>query len=152
MFKNLYPYLFSLGCAFAPAFANAQHSPGQNYSLLFQNGTFTPAANANALKTTQALAPSETANGFYFRLVQFWQIPTEHQKAEIKRQGIQLHQYMPHNAYLASLPVNLGQEIIAQLGIRAVVALEPAHKLSQALLTHDYPAWALREIEQGLGR
>ncbi|RYD90496.1 MAG: peptidase S8, partial [Sphingobacteriales bacterium] len=80
---------------------------------------------------------------YYFRVIQFWQIPTEEEKRRIKSAGILLHQYLPNNAYMASVPVALGSQAFSGLGIRSVFPLSKTQKMSAALASRDYPAWAV---------
>ncbi len=143
MKKCLYTLLVGLGCTMLPLAVSAQNNTGKQYQLLFQSGAVTPEANTNGVRKLPVPASSEIVDGTYFRIVQFWQIPTGQQKQQVKKLGVQLQHYLPHNAYFAALPVNVDAEALASAGVRAVVKLEASKKLSAALNNHDYPAWAV---------
>ena len=74
-------------------------------------------------------------NNQYFVVLQFDALPTIAVQQNLKNAGIRLHDYLPGNAYFASVDTAFNFKTARQFGIAAVNALPPFYKIDAALLT-----------------
>lgn len=84
-----------------------------------------------------------SVNGSYFRIVQFYNIPSKAEQNAMKQNGIVLFDYLPKNAFLASIPEGISENYLNTLGIRSLSKVQPAMKLTKQLSTEGIPEWAL---------
>ncbi|GAA4393085.1 S8 family serine peptidase [Hymenobacter koreensis] len=142
--KQLYFLAFLLLGALAGPAAHAQTRPVPQLRLA--SGTVTPAANFATWSMQAAARPAarEVWANRYYRLLQFDALPTESQKAELARLGVQLLQYLPDNAWVSTLPVGLNPRTLRGFGIRSVLPVEPRWKLAGEMAEGVTPAHALR--------
>src|SRR5437762_9199445 len=112
-------FLFSL---------NAFSQKDSAYSLLLKNGAFTPQKNISASFIDQFNRRAQRIEGQTFVILQFETIPTESERQKLLQAGIELLDYIPNNAYTASIRTSLNENILLQLKARAVVELMPQQK------------------------
>lgn len=134
------PALAGLAQPIAPA--------AEPFALRLAVGDVVPAANADAWLTAAPAVPADAWQGRVFRLLQFTHLPTEAQKATLRRAGVQLFDYLPLNAYTASLPAGLAHSQLAGLGLRSVEAMPGRWKLAGPLAQGTVPAHARRAASQ----
>lgn len=80
--------------------------------------------------------------GSSYVTLQFYDIPTPAERAQLEALGIELLGYIPNYAFLAKVP----QEVnLNRISARAVFVIKPEHKLSEALMNENFPAYALAE-------
>ncbi|WP_426294299.1 S8 family serine peptidase [Dyadobacter endophyticus] len=122
----------------------AQHN--RAYNLYLKSGTIVP------LPTLElpALQPGGTfrlagSDEIKFVIIQFFNIPDEAAVRQLNSAGITLLDYIPENAYTATVHGQPDRNALQLAGARAVVELEPEQKIHPALLGPDLPAHALRE-------
>lgn len=96
--------------------------------VLLQTHTLTPNEKAS-LTSEQVWDQLAVYDQHYYAVVQFTELPTPSQKTALQQQGVQLHEYLPHNTYYATLPVAAGIETLQQAGISYLFQLQPQHKL-----------------------
>lgn len=101
-------------------------SNGRSVLLQSQNVTPTQAAHVGSEEVLQQLA---SFDGQYYGLVQFATIPGSAERAQLEASGIQLHEYLPHNTYYATLPISTKRQTLQQAGITHLFQLQPQHKL-----------------------
>ncbi len=149
-----HPYLrLALAAALAlPATAALAQpvTPAANrFALRLAVGDVLPPANATEwLRQPAAPAPADAWQGRVFRVLQFAQLPTLAQQQQLRRAGVMLFDYLPANAYTASLPVGLAPARLAGLGLRSIAPLPGRWKLAGALARNEVPEHARR----GAGR
>src|SRR5262245_17716417 len=85
----------------------------QDFRIMFQNGAQVPEANLQKFIADGSPAAAEVFSGYYYRFIQFNSIPSDEQKKIIEQSGIILLQYMPHNAYIAAIPVNFTRSMLS---------------------------------------
>jgi PKD repeat protein len=140
--------LYRLGLAAAlslPVLAAAQPvAPARPYSLRLAVGDVTPPANFAAWQHEPLSATTDAWQGRVFRLLQFERLPSEAQKASLRRLGVVLFDYLPSNAWTASLPATLSHDRLAGLGLRSVSAIPGRWKLAGQLAVGTVPAHARR--------
>ncbi len=116
------------------------HAQQQDYRLYLQSGTSQPEANLTTFISSPD--PSDTYNGFYFRFLQFNQLPGKDQQDAIRRSGLVLMDYIPKNTFMTAIPVGYDKSKLTQLGVRAVIKQEPVHKISRTI-AGGFQDWAV---------
>jgi PKD repeat protein len=113
----------------------------QNDFLLHFSGK--PAQPAENLESFIAQVPQQDdiVNGFYYRIIQFYAVPTQAQKKAIEKSGLVLLDYLPHCAFMTAIPQHFDRQLLKQLNVRSVLKHEPEQKLSISMLG-DLPAFA----------
>lgn len=133
---------FTLILCYALFFANL--SAQQDYQILFSSGTMTPTENVRDFAENAVINSNENYDGYYYRMIQFYDIPTDEQHQEIKQSGIELLEYLPHRAYIAAIPNSLNPQKLVDLNVRAVLELTPNFKIAASLQQPYFEDWALR--------
>lgn len=124
---------------FITSFAFAQ----EKYTLILNTGKHIPAENLEDFMREPGIQNGEIINGKYYRMVQFFEIPTEEDHQRIADLGIELLEYYPRLTYLTAIPANLATSQLQDLNIRAVFPLDKTLKMEAKLLTQDLPEWAV---------
>ena len=119
-------------------------SAQQDYQILFSNETITPIENIRDFANNAVINVNENYDGYYYRIIQFFDIPTNGQHQEIKQNGIELLEYLPHRAYIAAIPNNLNPQKLMDLNVRAVLEISPSFKIAANLQQQYFEDWALR--------
>ena len=122
-------------------------SAQQDYQILFSNdiiGTITPAENIRDFAENAVINANENYDGYYYRMIQFYDIPTDAQHEELQQNGIELLEYLPHRAYLAAIPNSLDPQKLIDLNVRAVLEITPNFKIAAELQQQPFSDWALR--------
>lgn len=123
------------------SFANAQNRPA-NYTLTLKSGNYAPEPNIDAVKLQPSLN-LPLYNGKYFALIQFNAIPDAGMRQQIKAAGIELVDYIPHYAFLVTMPVAINPAILPSLNVRYIGALSEIQKLDPELLSSVLTAHAV---------
>lgn len=113
----------------------------QTKPLKLKSGTIIPVANVELFAND--VEPTDVFNGYYYRYLQFRNIPTTLQQHSIKQSGIQLLQYLPENAFMAAIPKGYDRKLLSGLGVAAVIKLNDVQKTSNKLLG-DLPSYAVK--------
>jgi hypothetical protein len=112
--------------------------------LQLRSGSFTPSKNITADKVSDFNRKGKPVNGTKFIIIQFESIPTDAQRIQLKQAGIELLEYIPNNAYTASVKGNLSASFLTQLNARAVVDLAPEQKMQPELANGSIPSYAIK--------
>ena len=91
----------------------------------------------------EKVAAGELANGNYYRVIQFENIPSTSQKEELNNKGIELLNYIPKNSYYARINANVDLDLLKNYAVTAVVKIQESFKLSESLSNKKYEDWAL---------
>ncbi len=112
------------------------------FTLQLQGGSFIPSKNitADALNAVQQRA----VGGRSFLVLQFEQIPTETERRQLATAGIELLDYIPHNAYTATVTGSLDVSLLQRVQARALVELTPAQKMQARLSKGNIPSHAVK--------
>ena len=118
--------------AFLPFFsALAQTDP--EYQLFLRNGLIIPEKNISE-KQIQTFNNSVVfRNQKSLVIIQFEEIPGEAEKASLKLEGIELLDYIPNNAFVATIRGTLNSATLVQNKARAVISLSAKDKMSPGL-------------------
>ncbi|MCD4696759.1 MAG: S8 family serine peptidase, partial [Bacteroidales bacterium] len=123
---------------------NAQKNAA-NYDLLLKFGNVNVIENANDY--IQSFNPSvhEKVNGYYYKIVQFYQIPTNDQKQQMQNFGVKFLEYIPNKAFILAIPVSFDLNNFTVYNVRNISDIIPEYKQDPYILDKNYPEWALRE-------
>jgi len=114
------------------------------YSILLKSGAFIPEKNITAERINLFNSNTSRIAGKTFAIIQFDQIPSETDKEQLKQSGIELLDYIPNNAYTATISGSLNSDFLAQVKARAVVSLSAVQKMQPELARGIYPSWAVK--------
>jgi len=93
--------------------------------------------------TEWTYASDELINGKLFRVIQFSELPTEIEKAQLSALGVSLIEYLPKNGFVAEIPTQVVPLSLAQLGVKAVHPMPLQMKIDKRLVERPLPAHAI---------
>ena len=120
--------------------ASAQNRSAQQLHL--KTGVYDCPANLESF-IQNPYQVDELRNGFYYRILQFNDLPTAAEKAEMESAGIVLNTYLPQNAFQARISSDAAITDLDRWGVRSVMVIESAFKMTASLANRDYPEHAL---------
>lgn len=132
-------YRIALIVLLFPVLACAQNA---DYRFHLRSGALAATENLEEFIATSPTA-TETVEGRYFRLVQFFSTPNVAARAQIEATGIRFLAYIPNRAYIMSIPQHWDRTQLRQFNVRGVHRLEAQHKIKQNLRDRPLPTWAL---------
>ena len=101
----------------------------------FANGKFSTKANINNNNFSKESLKVTVYNNEYYVLLQFNELPSLKQRAELKKAGISLGSYMPGNAYYATINGNFDFAKAKGFNVASINAIPAAYKIDQQLKT-----------------
>ena len=137
--------LSALGLALllTPPAAHGQ-AAAPNYRLELRGAPFTPPANIEDF-FSPAAEPTDISGGVYYRMVQFWELPTKERRARLEQSWhTRLLDYLPKNTYVVAFPASFNRQLLMGYNVRSVFQLTPEQRLHPQLRTGTVPAHALR--------
>ena len=129
--------------------------------LRMGSGNLTLQDNATAVEQGRVSLPEATTAKGQVVVLRFDQLPTAKQKAEMRKQGIELHAYISHNMYYATVKGSTAVEAL-QLAcaatrsankpmVKQVAQVDPLWKVSPEVSSGRIPEWA-RGDKAGMAR
>ena len=116
------------------------------YNLYLKSGTIAPRPVLELVrKQPGSMLRVVSGDEVKFVIIQFFGIPEAPAVQQLKNAGITLLDYIPENAYTATVHGAPDRNLLQAAGVRAVLELEPGQKIQPALLGPDLPAHAIRE-------
>ena len=103
----------------------------QDYNLFLHGGTEIPEEGLR-----QGIHLDQMVDGYYYSILQFYDIPTAAVRAQLSDVGIELLVYVPNYAWLARIPAAVNLE---DFPLRAIVPLRPQDKIFPSLQTGSFP-------------
>ncbi|MFN6318767.1 MAG: hypothetical protein ACK4YR_03220, partial [Bacteroidota bacterium] len=73
----------------------------------FQSGDFLPVRNYKDVAANSSILASALHQSKYYVVIQFERIPDQDVRAVLKSQGVELVDYIPSNAYTATIPATV---------------------------------------------
>lgn len=116
-----------------------------DYKILLSSGEITPTENVQDFVQKSTIAAQENYDGYYYQIIQFFEVPTNAQHQQIAQNGIQLLEYLPHRAYIAAIPVTMNPEKLVTLNVRSVLDISLDFKISNNLKQASFPNWAIQK-------
>lgn len=133
---RLIPFILFILCALC----SGAQSPDYTISLI--NGDEKIEANFQDFIRHYDINNQNVVDNQFFKLIQFEAIPDKNDHITLEESGIKLLNYLPENAYFASISSHFNVEKIKGLKIRSIVDVPPHFKLNQHLYQHNIPEWA----------
>ena len=107
----------------------------QDHTLLLKSGTYSIESESNLDWTSD-----ELIDNHFYRIIVFDKIPSVELKAKLAEGGIQLMDYLPRNAFFASISNSVDWTLLENA---IVLPIENKYKLSRLLSIKEYPHWTL---------
>lgn len=119
------------------------------YELDLKNGKILMDDNPSSFLQDFQLQTGDLFQGHYYLVVQFDQIPTQNVREEITALGVELLDYLPRNAYIASIPQGFNLSELVNRGARSFLQPDQRLKLSPEIYSLDIPEHAIigEEVE-----
>ncbi|MFN8398226.1 MAG: S8 family serine peptidase [Bacteroidia bacterium] len=115
----------------------------QGPELKLRNGSITLPDNAAAFAQEFQPHRDQLFAGRYYLVVQFSAIPSQTERLAIEREGVRLIEYLPDNAYIASIPQGYDLQKLVSRGARSFQLPNDRIKFSKDLFQGNYPDWAM---------
>ncbi len=122
--------------------ALAQQS--KDYSILLNAGKFIPAENSKSIGFSDAMFSKSLFANVHYLVIQFNNLPTEQEKKMLLDNGVKLIDYLPNNAYTASVTQNAVKKSMSNFNIRSIFQLTDAQKTMSPFLKGTFPAHAVK--------
>jgi hypothetical protein len=128
-----YRYIIALIGLLTVQLAQAQ------WRVLWNNGTKVYTSNVDEVNL---LFPGERSIGPYVvKVMVFNRVPDQGTRQSLEDAGVIFHNYLPHNAWMASVPRGLNRDLLKQAGVAGIYAMGWHEKASKRMLAADYPEW-----------
>lgn len=125
---------------------NVTAQDNRAYNLYLKSGTIVPLPVLELVrKQPDNMLRVTAGHEVKFVIIQFFGIPQEPAVQQLKSAGITLLDYIPENAYTATVYGEPDRNLLQAAGVRAILEPEPGQKIQPALLGPDLPSHALRE-------
>src|SRR5204863_6754728 len=105
----------------------------ERYRLSLSGGSFIPSRNITSSWIDTINQKIFRPQGKSFVVIQFENIPTESERQQLRREGIELLDYIPNNAYTATVTGFLNITALSRVKTRAVLELTPEQKMQPTL-------------------
>lgn len=116
----------------------------KDYQLLLRGSSVTPVKNISVSDVAGFNNKATRFNGKAFTVIQFEHIPTVQERADLLQSGIELLDYIPNNAYTATIKGSLNVSLLNSLKARSIIELKPEQKMLPSLAANQFPSWAVR--------
>jgi hypothetical protein len=137
---------FLLLCSYAgiAQIVPSQRGNEERYRLSLNSGSFIPSRNITASGIDTVNKKAFRPQGKSFIIIQFENIPAEGEKQQLRQAGIELLDYIPNNAYTATVTGILNITTLNQVRTRAIIELTPEQKMQPSLAAGILPQWAVK--------
>jgi len=116
-----------------------------DYAINLKTATIIPDANVRSfIDSYNSLAENVFQNQFY-KIVQFYDIPSNKTKESLYNAGISLLDYLPNKAYIAVFSSDFDKNSEALRSIRSIIEIKSQYKCSQLLFDGNYPDYAMTD-------
>src|SRR5688572_345754 len=119
-----------------------QAQPDARFELLLKSGKISPESNITAF--TDNFNRQAARAGKSFVIIQFETIPGKEHLQILRNAGIELLEYIPNNAYTATVTGTLDVNILSSAKARSIINPLPEYKMQPALAARSFPPWASR--------
>ncbi len=116
----------------------------QDYNILLHSGKFIPQENISTVTKISPVFQQSLFNGRHYVVIQFKTLPTQLQKDNLKAAGIDLIDYIPNNAYTASVSADFNISDFKSSLFRSVFQFKPQDKAAQDMLSGNVPQHAIK--------
>lgn len=117
----------------------------QDYNVLLHSGKFIPQENISSISKISPVFQQSLFKGRHYVVIQFKTLPTQLQKDNLKAMDIELIDYIPNNAYTASVSADINISDFKSPLFRAVFQFKPADKALADVLSGSVPDYAIKQ-------
>ena len=114
-------------------FVSAQNS---DLPVRFKTGDFITGNNIQRQSFQKDNLQASLFNDDYFVLIQFSKLPSSEMRQRLKNAGLELENYIPGNAYLATIKKNFDFSLAAENAIASINVLPPFYKIDRDVLSY----------------
>lgn len=114
------------------------------FNLLLKSGNIIPEKNITTEKIDQFNKTASRVSGKTFAIIQFEKIPSHEERQQLSQHGIELLEYIPNNAFTATIYGSLKYDLLSELKTRAVISLSADQKMQPELAKGNFPSWAVK--------
>jgi hypothetical protein len=114
------------------------------YRISLKGGSFIPEKNISDTSITALNRSENIGSRKSFVIIQFEGIPSEKEKQQLKLDGIELLDYVPNNAYTATITGSLKATTLSRGKARAIIELTPEQKMQPSLASGSFLDWAVK--------
>jgi len=126
--------------------ANPQTEVASRYNLSLKSGTIILEKNITAEKVNSFNRSLARSTDKSFVIIQFEKIPTQLERQQLLQAGIELLDYVPNNAYTATINGNLDITSLSQTKARGIVELTAFQKMSVDLAVGNFRPSAVKVV------
>ncbi len=112
------------------------------YSICMRSENIQPDQNTKTFLNSFRLSEEASVQDQFFKIIQFYEIPTAQKRQELIDAGIRLIKYIPHNAYIASFSTDFNRKAESLSAVRSIINIEPEFKLAPELINGTIPDYA----------
>ncbi|MBS1610651.1 MAG: S8 family serine peptidase, partial [Bacteroidetes bacterium] len=116
----------------------------KDFKLFLRGSSITPGKNISIADAENFNRNAKRFNNKSFTVIQFEHIPTVQERALLLQSGIELLDYVPDNAYTATIKGSLNATLLGSLKARSIIDLKPEQKMLPSLAVNRFPSWAIR--------
>ncbi len=140
-----YPSTFTylLGLILLFSFQSFAQNSAEKYDLLMKFGNVNAVENLDETILSFKLEEQDVVNGKYYKIVQFYNLPTDAEKNDLQSLGVDFLDYIPNRAYVAAIPAGFDLAVLRNYDVRSIMDIAAEFKQDIYLLDKDYPDWAL---------
>lgn len=115
------------------------------YTLLLSSGSFTPQKNVTEATIAAYNSGASRQAGISFAILQFEQRPSASERHLLLQNGITLLEYIPNNAWTATISGPLDISFLQRMKLRALLQPTARQKMQPALARGEFPAHAVNQ-------
>jgi hypothetical protein len=115
-----------------------------DYSILLKSGRFIPAENISTVTKNSAIFQKSLFSNKYYVTIQFKSLPNQAVKDQLVASGIQLIDYIPNNAYTATVSQDFSLTRFKSFPLRSVFPFTAEQKTIPEILSGNVPAHAIK--------
>ncbi len=125
-------------------FSNGLFAQQNDYSILLKSGNFIPSENISTLTKNAEVFQKSIFDNRHYVIIQFNALPSQAEKDQLKAAGIQLIDYIPNNAFTASVSENFSLNGFKSFPLRSVFQFSAEQKTIPEILKGNVPAHAIK--------
>lgn len=115
----------------------------QDYRILLHAGEFVPEKNIETVTKNSPVFQKSLFGEKNYVTIQFYSLPDDNTKQKLKASGIELIDYIPNNAYTASIAGNVTPETLKLFSIRSIFQFTAEQKATPEVLNKKIPPHAI---------
>lgn len=139
-YTPLFAYLLLM---IVPLFTNAQTKG--DFSVYLNSGKIVPENNINVLSKNDEVFQKSIFGVKHYVAIQFYTLPNQSTKDQLKAAGIELGDYLPNNTYVAAVSKDITMSSLKSFNIRSIFQLAAHQKTVTPLLNNNAPLHAMKQ-------